>query len=318
MADTTWTKELVQLHAQDAAAVELYTLPFYLTTLTSIKDTTDPTYKAILSVCMEEMLHLQLAANLCLALDTNPNFAVPHYGTPIQFLKPDDPETNHYALINAQLDALNETTLQMMLDIETPTEFEDKTQDHTTPQYPYNTLGEMYDALLFGIQSVGIDQFSWTTTNQQAFWSDEKFKQKISNLSDAKNAVMVINEQGEGKTMSPVPQMPFKEGDFPIPTDYRLSKEHLDPKTINQYAHYGRFIWIQNQVNKKGFPEVYAVQNGAEQQSVLTTLQSDFADLVKDLNELWSGDSSSSIWGMTALIGDAKKCWQAGVVPKWS
>ena len=117
-----WSQELVQAHAQAAVAVELYTLPFYLTVLTSIKDTKDSCYKNILSVCIEEMLHLQFAANLCLALDTTPNFSAPKYGIPIPYLKPYDRDTGHHALINGFLDAFDETTLDIMLDIETPTE----------------------------------------------------------------------------------------------------------------------------------------------------------------------------------------------------
>ena len=54
-----WTKELIQEHAQVAVAVELYTLPFYLTALTSTKDTNYPIYHSILSVCIEELLHLE-------------------------------------------------------------------------------------------------------------------------------------------------------------------------------------------------------------------------------------------------------------------
>ena len=82
----TWTKPLAQDYAQTAIAVELYTLPFYLTALTSITDTSHNAYKSILSICIEEMLHLELAANLCIALDTQPKFNAPQYGTPIPYL----------------------------------------------------------------------------------------------------------------------------------------------------------------------------------------------------------------------------------------
>ncbi|MEW6497707.1 MAG: ferritin-like domain-containing protein [Cyanobacteriota bacterium] len=126
----TWTKELVQEHAKAAVMVEMYTLPFYLTVLSSIKypsiqypdpDKKHPAYNSILSICIEEMLHLQLAANLCIALDTQPIFTAPKYdGTPIPYLDPKNPTTGHHKLINVTLDSLNETTLDLMLDIETP------------------------------------------------------------------------------------------------------------------------------------------------------------------------------------------------------
>ena len=206
---TSWTADLVRQHAQAAVAVEFYTLPFYLTVLTSIKDTESPIYKAILSVAMEEMLHLQLAANLCLALGTQPDFKAPVYGTPIPFLDPTDPDTAHSALINAVLGPFNSQSLQTMLDIEAPEELQDKTKDHTDPDFPYNSIGELYDALLVGISQVGEASFPWTDTNQvietSGYFKKQKYSMKISSLADAKAAVRVINEQGEGKPMDPGP-----------------------------------------------------------------------------------------------------------------
>ena len=341
----TWTKKLVQEHAQTAVAVELYTLPFYLTALTSIKDTTDQIYKTILSVCIEEMLHLQLAANLCLAVGTKPNFTAPQYGTPIKFLKPNDPDTKHNSLINAKLDALNKTTLGMMLDIETPSEFEPK--DHTTPIYPYLTLGDLYDALLHGIKTVGLSEFPWTTKNQQYLVGNNRkkneggtkeaknltpFPQIITCYLDAKTAVKVISEQGEGKTMKPAPKarstMPyFIETQFPVPYDYQLTIEPHDTTGNYQYAHFGRFVWVQNQVAANGYPEVYtgtSVTDGnlsSDQEAVSYELIEDFKQLMDSLNKLWDEGEASSvdIWApMTATITKATACWKANVVPQWS
>jgi hypothetical protein len=313
----TWTKELVQQHAQAAVAVEMYTLPFYLTALTSIKDTTAPSYTATLSVCMEEMLHLELASNLCLALGTTPNFTAPQYGTPIPFFDPDDPETNHYALINAVLGPLNETTLQTMLDIETPEEFE--TVDNTTPQYPYDSIGAMYQALLDGIQVVGASEFPWTQTNQQANWSPpaQSFPEIITNFTDATTAVNTIAQQGEGQTMSPVPSKPFTEEQFPIPQQYRLTGEMFDPDPQENYSHFGRFISIQN----APLPAVYSGAASATtpaQTAALAKLQSDFGNFIANLNSTWTSGGSLNFGLMMGLLGDAVACWQAGVIPQWS
>lgn len=308
---SAWTKTLVQQHAQSAVAVELYTLPFYFTVLTSIKDTSDSSYSAILGVCMEEMLHLQLAANLCLALDTTPNFTAPVYGTPIPFLKPDDPETKHNALVNAIPGALDPATLQMMLDIETPAEFE--VPDSTEPQTVYNSIAQMYASLYKGIETVGESQFTWTTTNQQAFWSGQPFVQTIAKLSDAKNAIDTIGEQGEGKAMKPVPVPPFTESEFPIPKAYQLLSEAFD--TDNQYSHYGRFVKIKNLPT---LPTVYGLKpSSSAQTSAQAQLQSNFAGLISSLNSLWT-TGSGNIFTMTSLITDAQACWAAGIAPKWS
>ncbi len=323
MATQTWTQELIQSHAQVAVAVELYTLPFYLTALTSIQDTSHAIYANILSVCMEEMLHLEMAANLCLAVGTSPHFTAPVYGQPIPYLDPDDPETGHYALINAVLGSLNQTTLDTMLDIETPEEFEAAT--HSTPDYPYGSIGAMYDALLQGIQTVGWSQiYVGSTTNQQAIFGTQNFAETIGTFAQAQTAINTINAQGEGLAMQPVPTPPFTEAEFPIPAANQLTVEPFDPSPLYTYAHYGRFVNIQNTVTSSGFPTVYTgvAPTGpltAAQHSALATLQTDFASLLAVLNGMWAGAAPGNFFPvMMGLLSDAVACWQAGVIPMWS
>lgn len=340
-----WTKELVQEHAKAAVMVEMYTLPFYLTVLSSIKcpdpNKKDPAYYSILSICIEEMLHMQLAANLCIALDTQPIFTAPKYdGTPIPYLDPKNPTTGHHKLINVKLDSLNETTLDLMLDIETPNGLEEErhpedgvqaiihgSEDtleekwnmeyHTTPQYPYNSIGEMYDALVAGIKIVGENQFSWKTTNQQALWSQESFKQIITSFEDAEDAIKTISLQGEGTTSD--------EGSYGVPSHYRLEGEPDDSGSLNEYSHYERLLDIRNKVKTPDgkFPDVYTTTDGSsskEQQDALQALQSSFASLLTDLDNMWNnGGSDAKFWDdMFKLLPAAVNCWKAGVVPKWS
>ncbi|QLE57765.1 ferritin-like domain-containing protein [Nostoc sp. TCL26-01] len=344
-----WTKELVQAHAQTAVKVELYTLPFYLTALTSIQEPSTYAYKSLLSICIEEMLHLQLAANLCLALDTQPEFTAPQYdGTAIPFLDPKNPDTGHYKLINAKLDALNAETLDLMLDIETPSglephrhpakgiskiiDWEEASAEkiwqfshHSTPVYPYDTIGEMYDALIAGIHHVGIDQFSWDdekksqNRNQQVIWDQEKesFKQQITSYEDAQDAVKTISYQGEGTTTG--------EDRYAVPPHYRLEAESDDAHGLNEYSHYERLLEIKQQ----GLPKIYATNNQLENQQAqavaLEELQSNFANLLNELNSIWAGHSKNldDFWAtMTdrenGTIVKARNCWKAGVIPKWS
>ena len=72
------------------------------------------------NIFLEEMLHVQLAANLCLALDTAPNFKPPQYGSEIPYICPYNPDTGECGFLNASLGPLDDTTLNTMLDIETP------------------------------------------------------------------------------------------------------------------------------------------------------------------------------------------------------
>ena len=345
--EKTWTKELVQEHAIVAVLIEMYTLPFYLTVLTSIKETKDKIYQAILSVCIEEMLHLQLAANLCLALDISNQqiFQKPIYGKPVPYLKPDDPDTKHHKLVNAQLGPLNKANLDTMLDIETPSEF-DSQLDQTTPQYPYATIGQMYDALLKGILAVEKESpvFGWSTKNQQAMFTygpnyDKnalRINQTIASFGDAQEAVNLICGQGEGLAMLPLPQPPFTAEQFPVEEAYRFfpkvkynSEEYKDPEPddpaiLNRYSHYGRFLWVQNQIEKNGgkYPETYETTSGSpslEQSKALTSLDQDFDSFFALLTSIWGGGNTSEFFpAMTKLLTLSTNCWQAGVIPQWS
>ncbi|MGB3638666.1 MAG: ferritin-like domain-containing protein [Rivularia sp. (in: cyanobacteria)] len=338
-----WTKELVQKHAQTAVKVELYTLPFYLTALASIIDKESNAYKSLLSICIEEMLHLQLAANLCIALDTQPIFEAPIYGIDIPYLKPNDPETKHFNLINAKLDAFNTRTLDTMLDIETPNgleehpdrkkgpgrkiidwvehEFEEmwNMDKHETPNYPYSCIGEMYNALIVGIHKVGENQFSWNYKNQQLSWDKAPtfrkiFKQVVINLHDAEEVVKLISLQGEGDTDHKT-----------IPAHYKLDHE-LDFHGLNEYSHYERLLDIKNLGLKE--VKVYSVvnngENQEEQQKALENLQDSFRLFLFELDEIWNKgkviNDEKAFWGImkNVLMPYLENCWKSGVVPKWT
>lgn len=340
-----WTKELVQEHAQTAVKVELYTLPFYLTALASIIDKESNAYKSLLSICIEEMLHLQLAANLCIALDTQPIFEAPKYGEDIKFLDPDNKDTGHHKLINAKLDAFNKTTLDTMLDIETPNGLEEhpdrkkepgrkiidwvehefkemwNMDKHETPNYPYSCIGEMYNALIVGIHKVGENQFSWNYKNQQVSWDKAPtfakiFKQVVINLHDAQEVVKLISLQGEGDTDHKT-----------IPAHYKLDHE-LDFHGLNEYSHYERLLEIKKLgiVGTKDF--VYSVnneeKNKKEQQKALENLQDSFRLFLFELDEIWNKgkviNDEKAFWGImkNVLMPYLENCWKSGVVPKWT
>ena len=359
---TKWTKELVQEHAITAVAVEMYTLPFYLTVMTSIvmpdKDDTSiqakftrDVYKVILSVCIEEMLHLELAANLCLALDVNPSdiFQKPTYGVQIKYLDPYDPVTNHNRLLNAKLGPLNSETLGIMLDIETPTEFDRQNADFKTPNYPYKTIGQMYEALLHGILEVEKDGpvFGWSTVNQLAkfTWGPDftknalRINQTIASFGDAQQAVNLICGQGEGITRQKLPQKPYKASQFPVEEAYRFyprvettsnnkNPEPDDPASLNGQSHYGRFLWIENQINNgdRAWPETYPISSepttpelSMAQSTALSMLMEGFDSFIDMLTSMWSGgDSSDFFTAMYKLKPLPTNCWKAGVVPQWS
>ncbi|MBF0134294.1 MAG: hypothetical protein HQL75_17125 [Magnetococcales bacterium] len=350
-----WTKQLVQQHARVAVAVELYTMPFYFTALASIKDTRHPYYEIIQSVCIEEMLHIQLAANLCLALDTFPCFAAPVYGHPVEFLKPYDPATGHHSLINAELGPLDETRLGMMLDIESPEPLLYGPSRHLTPEFPYNSIQELYDALLSGIEQVGEDSFAWSTIYQQVLWTMEQpFPQVIDRLETARRVVLAISRQGEGAYVPTPPQERLKlleiaplanihmqtpasqtpvalsttldPEDYPLPAEDRLATSFSYPQWT-RYSHFGRFLIIENDMKRQGyrpgsnhvsaFPEVYVGRPGATDHPDIQALQQAFAATLENMNQLWRGQVGT-VMPMVRLLPLAQRCWRSGVTPVWS
>lgn len=311
-----------QTHAQAAVAVELYTLPFYLSALGSIKDTKSAAFATLLSVCTEEMLHLQLAANICLALGISPNFTAPQYGPDITPTFPDgtpildpaiDPATGDSGAIHAVIGNLQDA-LPTMLDIEVPTEFE---PDRTAP--PYDSIGQFYTALkqLATLADTGPGVVPWTTKNQVGagpYFKKQSFPLTITNLADLTCVVEVICEQGEGKAQTPPPTPPFKESDFTVPdSDDRLAGVPSDPSDQNQFNHFGRFISLQNLAPTTDTYTGTAAPDSNENK----TLQNDFSIVIKSLNDLWAGNGGD-FWVMTKLLPDAIAVWMQGNIPQWT
>ena len=321
MSDSkVWTKKLVQQHTKVAAAIELYTVPFYTTVMTSIQDTDSDAYKIIQGVLVEEMMHLQLAANLCVALDTTPQLTIPNYHHYIPYLKPG-------VVINADMAPLTARTLEEMLAIETPEEIVDDGIEKEDPSYPYSSIGEMYNALLIGIEEkVGVDQFNWSTENQQQFWANQGYPQIIHNIEDAKEAIKAIKEQGEGRQVDPNIPTPYQPADFPVEEMYRMNNtapggSYEIPIVLKEYAHYGRFLEIQ----RHDLPEVYTGHDDPSFQPN-KELKIKLAMMIGELNMFWLGDtfmSKEARWDLTLkymreVAKLSQTCWQHGVIPEWS
>src|SRR5215210_4733175 len=74
-----WTIAHLRAHLQYAVDLELWTIPFYMSALFSVVDRTSAAYQLVQSVVHQEMLHLQLAANVANAYGLSPTFDAPRY-----------------------------------------------------------------------------------------------------------------------------------------------------------------------------------------------------------------------------------------------
>ncbi len=227
-----WTKEELYTNLQAAVDVELWTIPLYLTALYSIKNLNvnnqkgyPKVAKLIESVVIEEMLHLELACNLCNALGYSPKMNFPAYTASegIPFIKANIPPKYQGYIV--ELGGLNVNQLKLFCAIELP---EPTTSPDWSTQTKYNSIGELYQALEIAIR------IQWDTlyvgdannTLQQANFTDftdknkahHGFSQKVNSLETALNVMAAIVEQGEGNS-----------GTHEIPDSYQPPGESTDP-----------------------------------------------------------------------------------------
>src|ERR1700733_9031036 len=73
IAEDNWDLDHLRLHLQMAAFLEAWTIPYYMAAMYSIVDRATPAYQLIQSVIHQEMLHLQLVANIANAYDFSPS-----------------------------------------------------------------------------------------------------------------------------------------------------------------------------------------------------------------------------------------------------
>lgn len=223
--------QLKELHTylQHAIELEHATIPVYLTGLFSIKqDTNEQARKVMLSVVIEEMLHMSIACNVLNAIGGSPAINQPKFVP--TFPGPLPMDVGEDRGLQASLNPLTkDQVLNVFMAIEEPEHPLFKPQGLAPAGPPdgdeYSTIGEFYAAIvskikeLNGTISGGIftgDQ-SKQLVNAQWFPPTELFP--ITDETSADAGIQLIVEQGEGSESSP-----------------------LDPE--KQPAHYYRFAEI--------------------------------------------------------------------------
>ncbi len=203
---------------QAAVDVELFTIPLYMTTLYSIQgtypgppdgadlwpgqrptpassDMNQQAFNAIFSVFVQEMLHLQLAANLATSMGLKVRFKAPVYsGSSIPYIA-DLSQIPGYEDVQVRLGPLDENQIKLFLAIEMP-EW-DATLQQKKPEVPFKdwyvyedgthsplpefgTIGNLYQCLreymdleydggdrlwdyVYDAEAIQVDMFNFTT-----------------------------------------------------------------------------------------------------------------------------------------------------------
>jgi Ferritin-like len=334
-----WTKDELYTNLQAAVDVELWTIPLYLTALYSIQNLNSGNQqnypvaaKLIESVVIEEMLHLQLASNVCNALGYSPQMNFPVYDAAegIPFLKVTVPP--QYQGYQVQLGGLDLNQLKLFCVIELP---EPQTTPDWETQTKYNSIGELYQALEIAVTNLWSSLYIGDADNikQQANFSDylakfnqgDGFSQIVNTLDTALGAMQAIVGQGEGNPSGneiPDPDQPPSEPTDPSgydPSDY-------DPSD----SHYVKFNTIFNDiVADANVPPVYPLipnpdkQQLAEQANAMIQLKQSYESFLQQLesgfntpqaNNQMPGSFYSNMFNLQNMITTV---WQTGAVPSF-
>ena len=317
----TWSKKEIYEHLQHALDLELWTVPLYLTAAYSIKGlkgTAQKDYpdaaKLILSVVVQEMLHIELVCNLSNALGYSPKFNRPQYDAAkgIPFIHP---EHNHLPSeikgYTVQCGPLNENSLKLFCAIEFP---HLSASTNWTEKKEYRSIAEFYLALREAILHhwddlfVGKERNTKQKLNFSEYGGTHGFSQVVTDKKGAEMAIEAIIEQGEGAHADHVP------ADFQphIPKD---APEHAS-WFKGDWSHYEKFFYLLH--NQDNIPELYPGKESPENKKN-ERLQKRF-DLIlqqmeKDFNEEGE-EMDSRFWAMMTELGvELIWLWEAGIVP---
>jgi len=315
----TWTLEDVQKHLQYAVDLELWTIPFYMAAMYSIEDRSHPSYQLIQTVVYQEMLHLQLAANVANAYGTELVIRPPEYvGDKIPHLnfrldKPDPRLEFHPS--SAEIGPLDLPRVNSMCLIEYP-----KWAGHHRPDLrpniaDYGSIGEFYRAVQLGMTERAadlrgrcrqVDEFGRFYANMDRLTVDLDGE---PGLAQALRLVQAITNQGEGEM----------RGERDIPTMFQNTADDAHA----QHAHFGKFRRVREAVLGAHPPRTYPGvappppgSPGARAQEILVR---DFGVLCTLLQALFHGGDPAEFGPRMTKVGAAiSNCWQNGAIPRFS
>jgi hypothetical protein len=309
-----WTLESLLAHLQDAIDLELWTIPYYLSAMYSIRDPASDAYQLIQSVIHQEMLHTQLVCNLVNAFGGLPRFTAPIYGGPriphLDFGLDEPDPTRFFAPYSTEIGPFDLERINTMCLIEYP-----QWQSRPRPagecdRAQYGSIGEFYDAIRTGITELrgrllgGVRQvdffgsyyndLSTTTITRNG---SEGYRQAIELLD-------LIVEQGEGRT----------RGDTDVPPQYRNTADGFH----DSWPHYRKFTFIRD---LQHFPATFAPDRepGPAGRRAQEVLMRDFATFIELLNDMFQGKPYRGFGAVMAKLGgEILSCWQHNAVPRFS
>lgn len=328
-----WDLPHLQRHLQSAVDLEFWTIPFYMSAMYSIKDPSDEALQLIQAVVNEEMLHVQLAANVANAYAsedfkvtiTPPDYSgtIPHIEFDLDKPNPAGPGGLFYPY-SAEIGALDEARVNAMCLIEYPewkNHERQRDRNHLRQEVTdYGSIGQFYRAVRLGMSGLakehkyprgGVGQVRFFQRNYQnaALLSVDHDGEK--GYEEALTLLDIIVSQGEGDRPS--------ERD--VPTMFRNTADDADANL----DHYDKFLVVRDRIrNPDTAPATYAGVAEPPKESAgrqaQETLVGDFKTLCDCLTVLFQGgnppdDFAPVMYKVGAAISN---CWKNGAIPRFS
>jgi hypothetical protein len=310
-----WELNDLWAQLQKVIDLELWTIPYYMAAMYSIKDPASRDYCTLLDVVHQEMLHVQLVANIANSFGLQPKFAAPSYGQTvphIDFALDEPNPTSTYTPFCAAIGALDTERLNTMCLIEYPDWNTRRQPDLRPGQERYGSIAECYAALREGMRQHqqrvrgGVNQvdefrfyYGQLAGMTVTFDGPDGYRQAVGLID-------VIIDQGEGES----------RGDTPVAPRHRNTADGFD----ESWSHFKKFSTIRAAGTLpdayRGVPDPPVGSPGAQAQARLVR---HFAAFLGTLESLFAGADSSNFGPMMAQIGgDILTCWQRGAVPRFS
>lgn len=320
-----WTLDALQEHLQFAIDLELWTIPYYLTALFSVKDPASEAVQLIRTIANQEMLHLQLAANVANAYGGVVSLTPPVYGQGVPHIdfSLDEPDpTKIFSPNSSDLGPLDETRLNTMCLVEYP-DWQGKTNlDPDATEY--GSIGDFYHSVAIGAEELrrhivgGRNQLNVFSQFYPGLTTPTVTRDGEYGWPQVQSIINTIVTQGEGR-LSP-DMAPHKLTKLPpwlrilsafIPPELQNQADDLRP----QADHFKKFIYIKG----TRLPETWtAGPITPAGEAAQERLRCNFAELCNILQAEMRGEAGEFSPVMFQIGGDIVSCWKHGAVPSFS
>jgi hypothetical protein len=311
----SWTIGRLHQHLQWAVDLEFWTIPYYMSAMYSVRNPADDAAQYIQSVVYQEMLHVQLAANIGTAYGLPVSFPQPFYRDqhiPHLDFNLDHPDPRlQYSPYSAEIGPLDRKRINGFCLVEYPEWLNQTPPPLQEDMRDYPSIGAFYDALRDGAEHLAdqirpnpkqqIDFFSRYYLNGPAFTVTESGR---AGWPQVKSMIACITGQGEGGNRR----------HEQIPALYQNTADDVWPEA----SHYDKFValWGANSLPDSYPATSVALGAGGTVQEILIE---NFERFRVTMERLFAGEEVPNFFAdMVTLGGNILNCWKHGVVPRFA